>query len=151
MKRCPRCKTTKPLTDFHKSRLRRDSVQSICIKCRAEIDRERYERTRGTQARRQTKREFKRSRSDWLRSLKAGRPCTDCGKVLPPEAMQWDHRPGTEKIGDVSTLTGLSMQRILDEIAKCDLVCTNCHIMRTASRAGWKISESAAAYAALLV
>jgi len=34
-------------------------------------------------------------------------------------------------------LLGHSRQEILDEIAKCDLVCTNCHIIRTFARNGW--------------
>jgi len=46
--------------------------------------------------------------------------------------MHWDHRPGTDKLGDVSNLLGrLCKQRVLDEIAKCDLVCANCHAVRT--------------------
>lgn len=149
MKRCPDCGIHKPLADFHLSALRRDGHQSICKSCRAVLDRARYERTRGGEARRQAKREFNRTRTEWLRSLKVGHPCRDCGRVLPPEAMQWDHLPGMVKRGDVSTLRGLPKQQILDEIAKCDLVCTNCHILRTAARAGWKLRESAASYAAV--
>ena len=147
MKRCPDCGIYKPLTEFHRSALRRDGRQSICKECRAEIDHARYVAQPG--AYRQRNREFRRGRVQWLRSLKVGRPCTDCGNVFPPEAMQWDHLPGMDKRGDVSTLTGLSMRQILDEIAKCDLVCTNCHILRTAARAGWKLRETAATYAAL--
>ncbi len=35
MKRCPRCGGTKPYWEFHRNRVRRDGLQSICIKCRA--------------------------------------------------------------------------------------------------------------------
>jgi hypothetical protein len=31
----------------------------------------------------------------------------------------------------------VAIQRMLDEIAKCDLVCVLCHRFRTARRAGW--------------
>lgn len=147
MKRCPSCRQTKPLDEFHRSALRRDGVQSICKLCRAALDRDRYARERDVRVRRN--REFVRSRVDWLRSLKVGRPCTDCGRVLPPEAMQWDHLPGTPKRGDVSTLTGRSMQEILQEIAKCELVCANCHVIRTFKRAGWTLRESPARYVLL--
>ena len=51
--------------------------------------------------------------------------------------MQWDHKPGFEKLGDLADFWGHSRQEILDEIAKCDLVCTNCHIIRTFTRNDW--------------
>jgi hypothetical protein len=54
--------------------------------------------------------------------------------------MQWDHRPGVEKLGDVSVdFWGHSREEILTEIAKCDLVCANCHTIRTFERAGWAL------------
>lgn len=60
--------------------------------------------------------------------------------------MQWDHLPGAVKLGDVSTLRGRSKQKILDEIAKCELVCSNCHVLRTFRRAGWVLREPCAPY-----
>jgi hypothetical protein len=46
--------------------------------------------------------------------------------------------PGTQKLGDISTgFRGRSRREILDEIAKCQLVCANCHAIRTFERAGW--------------
>ena len=137
MKRCPRCGETKPFTEFHKHAKRRDGLQSICKSCRAQVDHERYERIRGTRVPTRT---WERGRAEWLLSLKAGRPCTDCGRVFPPQVMQWDHLPGLEKLGDISTaFRGHSREEILAEIAKCELVCTNCHTIRTAERAGWVV------------
>jgi len=64
--------------------------------------------------------------------------------------MQWDHLPGFDKIGDISgSWTGRSEQEILDEIAKCELVCTNCHTIRTFRRNGWdtpSVHENEAPY-----
>ena len=52
--------------------------------------------------------------------------------------MQWDHLPGFEKLGDISGgFPGRTEAEILREIAKCELVCTNCHIIRTFRRNGW--------------
>jgi len=51
--------------------------------------------------------------------------------------MRWDHLPGFEKAGDISGgFPGRTEREILDEIAKCELVCTNCHIIRTFKRKG---------------
>lgn len=140
MKRCPRCGETKPHSEFHLSRRRRDGLQSICKSCRAVIDHDRYERQRGTRVPTRT---WERGRRLWLLSLKTGRPCTDCGKIFPPQVMQWDHLPGNLKLGNISTgLRDRSRQEILDEIAKCELVCANCHALRTFQRSGWATSWS---------
>jgi hypothetical protein len=135
MKRCARCGQTKPLSEFHIHRGRRDGVQTYCKRCRAVIDHDRYERTRGTRVPTRT---WERSRAEWLLNLKRGRPCTDCGRFFPPQILQWDHLPGALKLGNIGTdLRGRSRQEILDEIAKCELVCANCHVIRTFRRAGW--------------
>ncbi len=64
------------------------------------------------------------------------RPCMDCGGTFPPVCMDFDHLPGNKKSGNVSTMArlGWSTEKILAEIAKCDLVCSNCHRIRTATR-----------------
>ena len=138
VKRCPRCGETKTYSEFHRSRRRRDGVQSICRSCRAFIDHERYERRcGGTRARRRL---WERGRRDWLLTLKTGRPCADCARLFPPQVLQWDHLPGHPKLGDISTLNWLSRQQVLEEVAKCELVCANCHAIRTFERAGWALS-----------
>lgn len=136
MKRCPACGLVKPLTQFHRNRLRPDGVQSICKVCRAEMDHERYEAKVGRSVERQPQRSRSGLRA-WLTSLKIDQPCADCGKVFLPQVMQWDHRPGFEKLGELSGFWGRSRDEILAELAKCDLVCTNCHTIRTFSRNGW--------------
>lgn len=67
----------------------------------------------------------------WLSSIKS-QPCTDCRRIFHPSAMGFDHLPGATKVRDVSTLvTTGCMQMAIVEIAKCDLVCANCHAIRT--------------------
>lgn len=58
----------------------------------------------------------------------------DCGGEFHPVCMQFDHREGTKKYRDISKMTNYSMERIMEEIAKCDLVCANCHALRTYNR-----------------
>jgi hypothetical protein len=62
---------------------------------------------------------------------KEGRPCFDCGVAYPNYVMDFDHVRGT-KDRDVSACTTLAMLK--REIAKCDLVCANCHRERTFRR-----------------
>ena len=60
-------------------------------------------------------------------------PCADCRQTFDPICMDFDHRPTERKLGKVSTMisAGVSMAVIEAEIAKCDLVCANCHRIRT--------------------
>ncbi len=57
--------------------------------------------------------------------------------------MQWDHLPQFEKVGDISeAFWGHTDEEVRREIAKCELVCTNCHTIRTFRRNGWNIGPS---------
>lgn len=80
-----------------------------------------------------------RNRRDELRALIAEHknvPCMDCGQRLPAVCMDFDHRPAEEKRFEIAKMVG--QQRtpslLLAEIAKCDVVCANCHRIRTAER-----------------
>lgn len=131
MKRCSRCREMRPYSEFH-IYTRGDGFQVWCKACRKIYDREYCQRDRGRWQSR--KNEFKRQRRQWLRELKTDKPCTDCGRIFAPEAMEWDHRPGTVKLFEISMMAGRSRKLILEEIAKCDLVCANDHAIRTRTR-----------------
>lgn len=79
----------------------------------------------------------KRVRRTWQEPLRAllnqlkSAPCADCGNTYDPVCMDFDHRePGTKR-GAVSSLFRLGAKAVLAEIAKCDVVCSNCHRLRT--------------------
>ena len=57
-------------------------------------------------------------------------PCIDCGKRYPPYVMDFDHVNGEKKF-NVGKFGALSTERVLAEIAKCEVVCANCHRIRT--------------------
>jgi hypothetical protein len=59
-------------------------------------------------------------------------PCADCGVRYPPHQLEFDHVRGT-KVADVSRLATrpVGVKRLLEEIAKCEVVCANCHRLRT--------------------
>jgi hypothetical protein len=72
------------------------------------------------------------SRRAYVAEMKA-RPCIDCGGRFPPECMDFDHVRG-EKVADISKMLLRSTDLLHDEIAKCDVVCANCHRIRTHRR-----------------
>src|SRR6476661_3498495 len=68
---------------------------------------------------------------DQLRSV----ACADCGGTFPQCAMDFDHRDPTTKTRSVTRMISrASIERILVEVAKCDIVCANCHRLRTFER-----------------
>ncbi len=75
---------------------------------------------------------------EWLKELK-GCPCLDCGGLFPPECMDFDHRDRSQKKRNIASMIGICQSKatILAEIAKCDLVCANCHRIRTAKQLNW--------------
>lgn len=68
----------------------------------------------------------------WMRSMKTD-PCTDCGVAFPPTCMDWDHVRGTKKY-EIARMRGFARATILEEMTKCDLICANCHRIRTNDR-----------------
>ena len=73
------------------------------------------------------------------------RPCTDCGGYFPPFVMDFDHVRG-DKTADISRLRDARAARakLEAELAKCEVVCANCHRRRThLRRLGIEIQPSA--------
>ena len=60
-------------------------------------------------------------------------PCTDCGMWYPYFVMDFDHRDPATKSFNISrrASTGIGAATLQAEIDKCDVVCSNCHRMRT--------------------
>jgi len=61
-------------------------------------------------------------------------PCEDCGVRYQPWQMDFDHLPGEEKLFEIGQGLGRTRESLSAEIAKCDLVCANCHRDRTYQR-----------------
>lgn len=62
-------------------------------------------------------------------------PCADCGGRFPSCAMDFDHRdPGAKRIAVSRMIGRAGTATIMAEVAKCDIVCANCHRVRTYRR-----------------
>lgn len=69
---------------------------------------------------------------EFLRELRRV-PCMDCGGKFEPHQMDFDHRDPELKSFNIMTGRAMLMkrERLLTEVAKCDVVCANCHAVRT--------------------
>ena len=68
-----------------------------------------------------------------------GAPCMDCLKSYPYYVMEFDHRGEAKKFKSVTSMVSNSWKQILAEIDKCDVVCANCHAVRTYNRRSVRI------------
>jgi hypothetical protein len=123
---CSLCRVEKAPEEFH---LRGAGRQRWCRSCRRTWDAAYHARTKPVRL--AQKREAKVARMAWLYEVKS-KPCVDCGGSFHPAAMTFDHLPGTQKLRDISTLVVRGcMQMVVKEMEKCELVCANCHAVRT--------------------
>ena len=64
-------------------------------------------------------------------------PCVDCGNA-DWRVLEFDHVRGS-KLHNICDIMAKPIQLVIDEIAKCESVCANCHKIRTFTRAGsWR-------------
>jgi len=76
----------------------------------------------------------RRERKQFLYKRKSV-PCQDCGVRYPPYVMDFDHVRG-DKVMDISDMisAAVSWDVLIAEVAKCEVVCANCHRIRTYTR-----------------
>lgn len=75
---------------------------------------------------------YRRTNRGIIRDAKS-KPCADCGVTYPYYVMQFDHIGGKDfNIGQIGP-TG-SRTKLFAEIAKCEVVCANCHAERSYQR-----------------
>ena len=67
-------------------------------------------------------------RKQWIETEFKSQPCKICGCTFPPCAMDFHHRDRSEKRFAISGGSyRKSRKALLEEISKCDLLCSNCH------------------------
>jgi len=134
MKLCSKCNNAKEFSSFYirKSGPRAGEYYEKCKECMKFRGRNYYHANRERQLplaleRRNKARRLKRQ---FINTLK-NKPCADCGNFYPPYVMDFDHRD--DKIADIAYLTtrNWSLEKIKKEAEKCDIICANCHRIRT--------------------
>src|SRR5215831_1722709 len=128
-KKCPRCHRDLPFSEYG---IRTNGrFQYWCRKCHRLYQRQYYEEHQEYYAKLVAER-VERNRA-MVRKAKSV-PCADCRCRYPHYVMDFDHRPGEKKcfaLANTMGQTRISADRLQAEIAKCDVVCANCHRIRT--------------------
>lgn len=139
MKVCANCKLEKDFEDFYKRNAKSGGRHSICILCWKEKQNKKYEdddlRKKNIRSNSVKHRNLARQFVfDYYRS----HPCIDCGEK-DPVVLELDHVRGN-KIAGIAVLTrsgGRSIEKIKEEIDKCEVRCANCHRRKTAKEQNW--------------
>lgn len=122
---CTRCFKKKSLDDFYTysakslatGKVSKTGIHPECKDC-------------GSKSARARKVDYRSKVSE----IKLLRGCVDCGYKEHPEALDFDHLPGTIKEFDITHGWKFSWEQVLEEIVKCEVVCSNCHRVRTFNR-----------------
>lgn len=139
MRKCNQCLETKPLTEFGFNKSQPEGKGYMCKPCRRIYDKK-YYAADPIKGRAKTKKhkdiKVPLNREIIWEAIQA--PCHDCG-LVDPVVMEFDHRPDEVKLYDIGRMVGntYSLETLRVEIAKCDVVCANCHRRRTNKRGNW--------------
>jgi hypothetical protein len=136
---CYDCKRFKPVEAFAVHNKSKGTRQGRCRVCHAKYRREHYVGNRETYIRQEVAR-IKRYREEnrpLIREYLRAHPCVDCGEA-DIVVLDFDHRdPAAKKFSVVVLSSHKSWIRVIAEIAKCDVRCSNCHRRRTALQFDW--------------
>jgi hypothetical protein len=109
----------------------------LCKPCRTAYNREYYRsRSNKWKKRKQLiKLDRVNSNKKFIREYKEAKGCLDCG-ISDFRVLEFDHLLGEEKEHNIATMIGhgYSLENIMKETEKCEVVCSNCHRIRTYER-----------------
>jgi hypothetical protein len=158
---CTQCEEEKPFSEFYKSSkntaLRKASCKVCCREVSRAYGKAHYDKDVSSarslawlaahpgKVSEYSKKHYRKGKATgssimgWLLHEYTGTPCLDCGGVFEWCAMDFDHRPEEIKEFGVTTLASRAanpknIAKVEKEIAKCDIVCSNCHRVRTRDR-----------------
>ena len=110
MKTCNLCQEKKPCSDFYtngKYPSGKQKYKPKCKKCEYSFDLERLREV--------------------IRAFYGELKCQRCGYANYAGALECHHRRPSEKDFEICKMKTFSEDRIKRELAKCDLLCANCH------------------------
>lgn len=148
-KLCKKCGKKKPATKeyFHarSTSLSSDGLQSWCKECKKKRAKEDYrsDPVKGKMSRKEAKIVAQERNRSFVYKYLQDHHCVDCGESRW-QVLEFDHVRG-EKEYNISYMvkSGLLLQKIEVEIAKCDVRCANCHRLKTANDFGYRQNPTA--------
>ena len=134
-KECGKCHKVKPIEEFNitgSGKWKGKKRHYWCKKCVKKYDSLRYATPTIKERQKKKVRKYKEMVYMKAYTYLQNHPCVDCGEdnILTLEFDHIEHK--TYNIG--AMIQRYSWKKILKEIKKCEVVCANCHCIRTATR-----------------
>lgn len=120
---CSKCKEAKPLSSFCKKGGTRKGYQCWCKPCvRA------YYKAKGPAYNNQFQNRRRAAKQQYVRAIKTAHGCAECGERRDP-CLEFHHTDPSQKLAGVWKLaaSNATYARLNAEIAKCVVLCANCH------------------------
>ena len=135
MKRCSLCKAEKDPGEFNRNKAKKDGLNDVCRSCSNARSATYYAENTGLHKKNaciNRDRVRTQNQQHLLQLFECG--CLDCGNK-DVRVLEFDHRDPNCKRDNVSRMLGLGCgwATILKEVEKCDIVCANCHRIRTSA------------------
>lgn len=136
MKICTLCKQEKSLSNFTNKKRNKDGKNARCSDCTKIISKDHYIKNVSVYVQKARNNDIKyldRNRK-WLLGYFEDKCCLHCG-ITDMRVFQFDHRETSLKVDSVSCMMrSSSLEKLQIEIEKCDILCANCHQIKTAEQ-----------------
>lgn len=126
---CSKCKIEKSISEYGVRRASKDGLMTMCKECNRVKQRKQYKGNKKYYLDRN--RELRSLNREKYKKTKEGKPCSHCGGIFPQVCMDYDHVDPSTKRMCVAQMMGYSWKDIQKEIDKCELICSNCHRIKT--------------------
>src|SRR3989344_5030928 len=146
IKKCSKCLNKLNISDFYfrKRGPRAGSYYEKCKLCMKIRGRTYYHQNHDRQLKLALIRRHRayREKREFLIKTK-NVPCSDCGIKYPFYVMDFDHQIVKDKIKEVSYMftRNWSLDKIQKETEKCEVVCANCHRIRTYEKRNAEVAK----------
>lgn len=124
--KCSTCKRNLAIDAFSKNKSKKNGVNTKCKECQRKYFKKHYDTNTDYYLRKaSSKRDETR---EWFKNYKSTCCCARCPENHP-SCLDFHHIDPNSKLKPVSQMigTGVSIETILEEIAKYIVLCANCH------------------------
>lgn len=144
MKKCTKCKKNKEIDQFNFKFKSLGIRNSECKECSRLLIKNHYNKNKEyylEKARRRNN-QIKQRTLDYIYQYLSKNYCVDCGES-DITVLEFDHNSKFNKVETVSFLikNRYPLDKVKDEISKCEVRCANCHRRKTAKDFNWTKSK----------
>ena len=140
-KNCTKCNKTKSVKEFNFKYKTKGIRHTHCKDCKKKYLKAHYIKNIDAYKKKSKKSNatYKKIKKIAILEIKMGNPCNICGEN-DPRVLDFDHiNPKFKKysISDLTNGGGYSFKTILKEMSKCQILCANCHRIKTSIDNNW--------------